>query len=332
MLKNLIVLPDGTEIFSGTAGKPALKQVTLTQQVNVGTELTLGSVCAGRLEAEIFTYGGDVAITPGMELTLYKVAEDGERTKIGLFTAEKTLRPSANVFKVIAYDRICWLEKDLDDWLSSLSGWPYSLEAFAHMVCQACNLNLVHDTLPNGNYPVEKFSAKGITGRRLMQWVGQVCGRFCRATAQGTIELGWYTPRDITLTPTGAVPVLAGERAAYQIAPVDRVQIVSAENDLEVFCGTGSNCYRITGNYLLSGEEAVPMQAVARTLYEILHGVTYTPCKIKIAANIQIQPGDILSVAGANGMIDCMYVMRKTQTGYAETLECTGSPNRSSIK
>lgn len=331
MLKNLIVLPDGTEIFSGIAGMPALKHVTLTQQVNAGEELTLGSTCANKLDATLFTYGDDVHIIPGMELTLYKVDGDSKRTKAGLFTVEKTTRPSANLYKITAYDRISWLEKDLGDWLESLSGWPYSLLEFAHMVCEACNLTLVNETIPNGDWQVQKFSAKGITGRQLIQWVGQACGRFCRATAEGNIELAWYAPKDITLTPEGAIPVLAGQRADYQTAPIDKVQISLTEKDIGAIYGTGSNTYCITGNYLLSTEDLEPLQAVAQNLYEILQDVTYTPCKVKLPANTEIQPGDILSVTDRNGTKVSVYVMKKTQTGPVETLECVGSAHRDSI-
>ena len=185
MLKNLIVLPDGTELYSGVGTVNALQSVTLTQQVNTGTELTLGSACANMLEATLITPGGGLNITPGMELTLYKVAEDGERTKVGLFTPEKPTRPSKNTYKIIAYDRVSWLDRDLSQWLESLQEWPCALLDFARGVCAACNLTLVNDTIPNGDWQVQRFCAKGITGRQLMKWVGQACGRFTRANPEG---------------------------------------------------------------------------------------------------------------------------------------------------
>lgn len=330
MLKNLIVLPDGTELFSGRSGTNALQSVTLTQQVNAGAELTLGSACANMLEATLLTAEGGLNIAPGMELMLYKVAEDGARTKLGLFTAEKPTRPSANTYKITAYDRISWLDRDLTDWLESLNGWPYSLLEFAGLVCSACNLTLINETIPNGDWQIQKFSAKGITGRQLIQWAGQACGRFCRATADGEIEFAWYVPRDITLTPEGELPALAGQRADYQTAPIDKVQIRLTETDVGAIYGTGSNAYAITGNYLLATEDLAPLQAVAQELYNILQKVTYTPCKVKIPANRSISPGDILSVTDRNGVTVPVYVMKKVQTGPFETLECTGSANRDS--
>ena len=48
MMKHLIILPDGTELFSGPETVNAIQRVTLTQQVNTGTELTMGAVCAAK--------------------------------------------------------------------------------------------------------------------------------------------------------------------------------------------------------------------------------------------------------------------------------------------
>jgi hypothetical protein len=249
---------------------------------------------------------------------------------MGLFTAEKPTRPSANLYKLTAYDRISWLDRDLTGWLESLNGWPYSLLEFARMVCAACNLTLTNETIPNGDWQISKFSGKGITGRQLIQWVGQACGRFCRATADGEIELAWYTPKAITLTPEGELPALAGQTADYRTAPIDKVQIRLTEQDLGAIYGTGSNGYCITGNYLLATEDLEPLQAVAERLYEQLQGITYTPCKVKIPANTEICPGDILSVTDRNGVTVPVYVMKKVQTGPFETLECTGSAYRDS--
>ena len=331
MLKNLIVLPDGTELFSGTNGGNALQSVTLTQQINSGTELTLGSVCAGMLEATVITPAGGLTIQPGMELTLYKVDDNGERTKIGLFTTETPTRPSANRYQITAYDRISRLDRDLTDWLESLSQWPYTLLDFSRMVCAACNLSLANTSILNADWQIPQFSARGITGRQLLRWVGQACGCFCRATAEGEIAFGWYAPKTMSLTSDGDLPVLAVKMEDYEVAPIDKLQIQLTEKDIGAICGTGSNGYCINGNYLLTTEDSAPLQTLAKELYQRLQQVSYTPCTVKIPANTEIWPGDIVSVTDGNGRTASVYVMKKVQSGPFETLECTGSPTRDSV-
>jgi len=330
LLKNLIVLSDGTEIFSGEGTVNAIQSVTLTQQVNSGTELTLGSTCANMLQATVITPAGELSVAPGTELTLYKVFEDGTRVKMGLFTTQKTTRPSENLYKITAYDRISRLDQDLTEWLQGLDGWPYSLLEFARMVCQACGLNLTNLSVPNGDWQIKAFFVSDITGRQLMQWVGQACGRFCRATADGDIELAWYTPKDITIAPQGEYPIFGLRYGDYQVAPVDKVQIRLTGTDIGAIYGAGNNAYTVTGNYLLATDSQEALQGVAQVLYEILHLVSYTPCRVTIPCTTNIQAGDIVQLADRNGKSVCIYVMTKTQVGQRDVLECTGNARRDS--
>ena len=193
MVRDLMVLPGGVEIFSGS-GTPAIQSVSLTRCVNSEEELMLGSVCPAMAEIRIIAPKGTLQITAGTEFTLYRV-DDGQRQRIGLFTAETPVQTSENIYQLTAYDRVVWLEKDLSGWLAALEGWPYKAEAFAHMVAEACSLTLKNESLLNGAYQIQKFSAQGITGRKLMEWLGQICAKFCRATQDGKLEFAWYTNR-----------------------------------------------------------------------------------------------------------------------------------------
>lgn len=194
MLRNLIVLPDGTEIFSGRGTTNAIKSVKITQAVNDQTELSLGSACSSMLEATIITPYGGLNIAAGSEITAYKMDNSGTRHLVGLYTLEKPTRPTANTYRITAYDRVSWLDKDLSEWLASLTVWPIELLTFAQMVCAECGLTLTNETIPNGDYLIPQFSGSGITGRKLMQWVGEVCARFLRATPDGNVEFANYTP------------------------------------------------------------------------------------------------------------------------------------------
>lgn len=194
MLKTLVRLPDGTQLFSGTGSENAIQSITVTQCVNSGKDLTLGSCCAGMVELKLFTPGGDLHIAAGDELEVYRLSDSGAQYKLGIFLAEKPVRKSANTLQLTAYDRVVKLDRDLTGWLNSLDQWPYTLYRLAQMTCEVCGLELVNTEIPNGGYPVRKFSGDGITGRQLMQWIGEAAGRFCRATADGKLEFAWYAP------------------------------------------------------------------------------------------------------------------------------------------
>lgn len=338
MLKTLLILPDGRQIISGREGEPAVISAVLTQCVNDSQELSLGSACANMLEVDLFIPNDTTLnLTAGDEIVLYKTDERGNLNLEGHFTVEKPTRPTANTLRLTAYDRVTWLDKDLSEWLAGLNGWPYSLLDFARMVCNACGLELMNTSLPNGEYQVQAFVANGITGRELMQWVGEIAGRFCRATPDGKLEFAWYTPSGVTLTPEGDRYYFQNGLTYqdYQVAPIEKVQIRLTREDVGVVwpdVAGEKNTYILTGNYLLTTMDTATLQPVAQTLYEMLKSVTYTPCTLTIPACTDIRAGSTVQIADRNGKTMTAFVMTKVQRGQTDCLTCTGSHRRDSTE
>lgn len=334
MLKNLIILPDGTELYAGSGQANNIRSCELTECVNSGDELTMGSTCANMLEAKIQTPGGSLSLTTGDEVTLYKVDDDtGTRHKVGLFTLEKPTRPSTNLMKLTGYDRVAKLDKDLTTWLRNLDSWPYTLLTFAKMVCEACSLTLATTAIPNADYHVQQFS-KEATGRQLMQWIGEVCCRFCHANADGEIELDWYTPVDVTITPSGALYYMKGSLTFedYQVAPINVVQLKLTDSDdayLWPEAGEGANSYIISGNPILNRVSDDALSAL-QIIQDELADATYTPCEVSVPATLDIHAGDAVQITDKNGATITSYVMTKIQRGQKDTLKCTGSARRDS--
>jgi len=337
MMKNLIVLPDGTEIFSGTPGQAAIRSVEVTWQVNPDKELTPGGVCAAMLEASIFAPAG-FSLSAGQEFTLFHVFDDGSREQVGIFLAEKPVRQSAHLYSLTAYDRVSKLDKDLSQWLYDLPGWPYALTDFVHMVCEICGVTLSAEEYPGGDYSVAAFSGQGITGRQLLRWAGQVMGRFCRATPEGVLEFAWYTPTDIAIGPWETADrhyYFQGGLTYedYQVAPIEKVQIHLTDEDVGAVYpddAEARNTLAITGNYLLTTSSASALEQVAQSLYEQLKDITYTPGSVSVSAAVGAMPGDIISVTDPTGKELVFYVMTRIQQGQKAILSCTGSPRRDS--
>ena len=339
MYRHLLILPDGTELFSGPDFTNALQSVTVTQAVNAGEELTLGSVCACELQAELITPDGGLSLNAGETVTLYRVDEDETRQQMGIFWLEKPTRPTAHTMSLTAYDAVSRLDQDLTQWLGELEQWPYALQEFAQLVCSQCGLTLEEGTLPNGDFYIEAFAGESITGRHLMQWLGQITGRFCRATAEGSLEFAWYTPNEtLAVGPSqgdGRVFYYQGELeyADYQVAPIEKVQLRQSEQDVGTVWPdeTGQkNTYIIENNPMLAARDSETLLPVAQTLYEQLQDAAYTPCKVVIPASPEIAAGDSITVTDANGKTFTAWVMKKTSDGQRDTLECTGSYRRDS--
>lgn len=333
MLRTILILPDGREVSSGAEKSIVIRSFKLTEKVNDTKELTLGSVCANVLEAELQTPNGGLELTAGQEITAYRMDESGSRNLLGRFVLKKPERPSANILRITAYDRVSLLDRDLSEWLQTLQAWPYTMLDFARMVCNACGVELVNDTIPNGAFPVQAFFTPKITGRQLMQWIGEASGRFCRATPEGKLEFDWYTSSGVMLTAGGARFFYQDglSFADYQVAPIQKVQIKQTRDDVGVVWPDEQgekNTYVISGNYLLATDRSDTLLPVVKTLYSQLKDMTYTPCKVKIPACMDIHAGHSLQIIDKNGKTLTTLVMTKTQAGQQDTLECTGSQTR----
>ena len=188
-MKHILRLPDGREISSGADAENAICSVELTRSVNDDTPLSLGTVFAQVMKLTIM--GDTLSLPADSEVTLLQ--EEGDtRTQVGVFITEKPERTDAHTLTVTAYDRVILLDRDVTAYIESLTRWPYTLNDLAKGVCDYCGVPLAETDLPNGAYPVEKFSAEGVTGRQILQWIGQAAGRFCSADAEGILEFGWY--------------------------------------------------------------------------------------------------------------------------------------------
>lgn len=335
MLKSIIVLPDGTRLSSGPNETNPIMKVTLTEEVNAGDELALGSACAAILEANILAPYGGLTLAAGDKVTLYKVDEAGVEHKKGVFILEKPSRVSANAVKLTGYDRMIELDKDLTTWLSELDEWPYSLHEFAGMVCDACGLSLVMEGIPNADFPVPQFKYPDVTGRQLMKWIGEICGCFCRANADGNIELAWYAPSGKTITPSGDYRYFAKGLSyeTYTVDPIEAVQLKLADSEdgaLWPAAAEGAHSYVISGNPILLADVSDELEPYLDVIRQRLAALRYTPCKVSLPANLAINAGSTVEIIDSNGDSLSACVMRKVSTGQKDTLQCTGSRRRDS--
>lgn len=324
MEKHTILLPDGQAFSSGAEGI-SIGSVQLTQNVNSGTELTPGSVCAALLELELMDTGGVCPLQAGQEFTLLR---DGKQ--VGIFTVEDPVRIGATRFSLTAYDRVAKLDKNLDKWLAGLNNWPYPAEEFVRLVCAQCGVEWDTQDLPNGVFPIQKFSATQVTGRLLVGWAAQIMGLFCRATPEGRLEFAWYTPAEMTIGPQNGLSCtgfFAGtlKYSDYVVTPVDKIELSGS-----VSCPDegGENVLTVSGNPYLTGTDAdLP---VAERLYASLAGFSYTPGSVTVPAGL-FTPGQVVQVTDASGKVFSMPIMTAVRKGERETLSCTGSPSRESV-
>ena len=335
MVKNILVLDDGTEIAAGTVGQNAIISLTCTETVSKTTDLCPGAACSNKLEITIWVEPGtDPPITSGTRLTHYRETS-GQRTLAGTYWAVKPTSQTRNTSKIYADDAVSLLDGVQSTWLRSIQDqFPMTLWKFAGLVAQRCGVTIVNSSLPrNGTYLVQAFYADNLTGRQLLAWVAEASCTFLRATSDGKIEFAWYTDYSTSQSIGPTVYIRDGlSHDKFQTAPVVKVQIRQSDDDVGVLYPSdesGSNALVIQGNLLLTSATAEALKPVAQAIFETMQGVTYTPLKVTVPADFPLPaPGNIVSVTDARGNVLSSYIMNRTISGQQVTLESTGNATR----
>jgi hypothetical protein len=179
---------------------------------------------------------------------------------------------------------------------------------------------------------VQKFVATGMTGRMLMQRIGEACCRFGRITPGGDFEFAWYKETGKVIEPKDIVRnSLAYED--YETREIETVRIQQTEDDVGVSypaATEGANTYSVAGNFLLTATTEDDLLPVAQTIYNEIRGITYTPCKFSTWYPSGLTAGDIVCVRDRNGKLFRTCIMNISRAGGKENVQSTGNYRRDS--
>lgn len=342
MYQSVLRLKDGTELKGGGAGS-TLKVLTLHTAVNSGQEFTIGSAFSDYIEAEIWADpGGSLQITAGDALTLYRQDDAGNRTKVGVFYAEKPTRTKRNSYKITAYDNMSKLDADFSGWLhANQAQFPKTIWQLVQLACQRAGVALASSSLPiNGSYSVQAFYADDLTCRQIISWAAEAAGCYAHMNADGKLQFLTYTDKRSTvkITPDGASNSTAyyADSLSYEdytVKAIEKVQIRQSDSDVGVIypdSTTATNTYAVQGNLLLTTGTEANLKSVVQNLYNVLKNVTYTPCKVSVPSSSGLACGQIVHVKDARGREFDTYLMSATISSGKASFESVGSASRES--
>lgn len=340
MIQPILTLPSGTELKGGSPGS-AVKSLTLHTAVNAGQEFTIGSAFSDYIEAEIWADpGGSLQITAGDALTYYRQDDAGNRTKVGVFYAEKPTRTKRNSYKVTAYDTMSKLDADFSGWLrANQAQFPKTIWQLVQLACQRAGVALASSSLPiNGSYSVQAFYADDLTCRQIISWAAEAAGCYAHMNAAGKLQFLTYSDKRSTakITPDGASNSTAyyADSLSYEdytVKAIEKVQIRQSDSDVGVIypdSTTATNTYAVQGNLLLTTGTEANLKTVAQNLYNVLKSVTYTPCKVSVPSGSGLTCGKIVHVKDARGREFDTYLMSATISSGKASFESVGSASR----
>ena len=342
MYQSVLLLKDGTEL-TGDGASNAIKSITLHAAVNAGQEFTIGSAFSDYIEAEIWADpGGSLQITAGDALTLYRQDDAGNRTKVGVFYAEKPTRTKRNSYKITAYDNMSKLDTDFSGWLhANQAQFPKTIWQLVQLACQRAGVALASSSLPiNGSYSVQVFYADDLTCRQIISWAAEAAGCYAHMNADGKLQFLTYTDKRSTakITPDGASNSTAyyADSLSYEdytVKAIEKVQIRQSDSDVGVIypdSTTATNTYAVQGNLLLTTGTEANLKSVAQNLYNVLKNVTYTPCKVSVPSSSGLACGQIVHVKDARGREFNTYLMSATISSGKASFESVSSASRES--
>lgn len=342
MLQPILTLPSGTELRGGQAGS-AVENLTLHTAVNAGQEFAIGAAYSDYIEAEIWADpGGSLQITAGDVLTYYRLDDAGNRTKVGIFYAEKPTRTKRNSYKVTAYDTMSKLDADFSGWLrANQAQFPKTIWQLVQLACQRAGVTLAGISLPiNGSHSVQAFYADDLTCRQIISWAAEAAGCYAHMNADGKLQFLTYTDKRSTakITPDGVSNSTAyyADSLSYEdytVKAIEKVQIRQSDSDVGVIypdSTTATNTYAVQGNLLLTTGTEANLKTVAQNLYNVLKSVTYTPCKVAVPSGSGLACGQIVHVKDARGREFDTYLMSATISSGKASFESVGSASRES--
>ena len=346
----------GFRIFSGVSEKNAVQKVNITAASNNGDDLMIGSVCSSCLNVKIISTEGNIAVYKGDELTVYKVAPNGTETQIGVYNVSEAAWISKWQYRIIAYDNVIKLDRDITGWLRGLTGWPYALTEFYGMLATECGLESGYSTWSGASsFMVHRFDvADGTTGRQLMGSICEVMGDYCIAQSNGKLTANWYRTEYIELFPLKSILDTSDsdEQYFYQgslsygdfnVEDVGYVQIREEQSeDAALWPDYGadadvSNAYIITGNPILLSHptyltDSTATNSVRNALTKIAARFDYTqyrPFKVTIPELLDAAVGKYAFIHDdKRNIIFISPITSMKWSGHKMTLECTAKQSR----
>lgn len=319
--------------------------VALSQSVNSGDVLTLGSCCMAKAEFSILDLENGIANPTGLEF-LYKY----EGIQKGYFIVD-TAEHIKNVgWKITAYDRMLKFEKCVDTFLETLAD-SFTLKELFIALCEYIGVPVANTDFTNAELTFYKnFEGTDIKGRDILYWIAEAAGCFAFINTAGNVELKFYDT-DSTVTEDKIITNAdyIGYSTLESATPlINKLQIRSTEDDIGIIVfdnssegNTENNAYIIEGNplfYIGTGEDSDNgdnreiITEAAENILNKIKGFSYTPFECEMFDGEKVpEISDIISIKTPDGDYINSFVMHKTQNGMRVLLSATGSTDTNNL-
>lgn len=260
----------------------------------------------GNALKEYFVEKQTLIVNDEPETTLVDFTESTTRfSQIGIFIAELPERKNDIAISVTAYDLMKKFDVVIDAWNATLK-YPITATGMLQSLCAHVGVELDTVMFLNDGYKIQKnYRGQNVTGIQVVQWIAQLAACFACVDEYGRLTLRWYADRGYTIDESSYTDVTI---AAFETAPVDKVQIQVTENDLGVIvpndAPTKTNALIIENNPLLYATSDAELRPAATNIYNAVTKFAYHPFSIKtIWGDPRRRVGDIVTIKTLKGQL-----------------------------
>ncbi len=171
------------------------------------------------------------------------------------------------------------------------------VEDLLSRICSICGVTMVSNLtkLVNRTYTIKECPEDAsITYRTLLQWCTALMGACAFMNSDGNLEIKWYEPTGITITPSERYD---SDMYENDIS-ISGVYFKDNEEGKEYIAGSDSYCLDLSGNELIQGYQ----QLVVDTLYVALKDFAYRPYEASVKPMPYLYPMDKISYVDSKGV------------------------------
>ena len=296
----------------------SMGSLTYTEATQSGDEYTIGSTVASDISFTIFNkpeyeniqfMGATVLVSIGLYVMdgidahfiqpsqpskMQGFDDTWEYVPLGRFNIDVADKSDSTI-QIKAIDNMINLDKSYS--LSKLT-YPATLQQIYVNICNVADVPMGTVEFPNMNYLVSNRPSDELTLRDVLGYVAELSGTFAKCTRTGSIELRWYKPSDLELSPEDRYDFTPSDDV-IQITGILATVKGEEEGEDDVTYITGSEGYTIdlTENALLQGD----YETVLPNIYNNVKDTIFTPYSSNSKGNPALQAGDIIKQIDKNG-------------------------------
>ena len=308
------------------------ESLQLKQSLFSGDDLVFGACESSELQIVVVNVLENIS---GKEFSLSFFVENYE-IPLGKYTVQSVKRESdRRRLKIIAYDRIQWLKKDVSEWYQGLS-FPMTLKMFRNSFCQYIGIEQEESHLLFDSIEIKKnIDPSKISGIEVLRAICEINGCFANIDYGGKVKYirlphtGLYPseslypeenlyPSELGATGSSVERIFTYKQPMtyedYLVESITGVSIYSEDGTLGASVGKEYNTYIIQGNFLTYGKTPVELLNIANSLLPLLNRRAYRPVNVDCQFMPWLEIGDPIQIFARDDVVET-YIINRTITG-----------------